>query len=76
MKNQSETEKKYYYFKTSSSMPIYATLVTKKGNADLKISILADMAKPKASWKEEYSKPIFKSENSFGADLIYLNPTD
>jgi hypothetical protein len=34
------------------------------------------MAKPKASWKEEYSKPIFKSENSFGADLIYLNPTD
>lgn len=57
-------------------MPIYATLIAKQGNPDIKLSIINDMSLPMKDWEEYVKKPLFKSEQTFGADIIYLNPDD
>jgi hypothetical protein len=57
-------------------MPTYATLIPKKGNPDMQIAIIKNLSMPINEWEQYVADPLFKSDEEFGADIIYLNPSD
>ena len=67
-------EEKFYYFKTSSEAPVYATLSPKQGNPDLEVSIIKNLSESKYYWKKYSETPFKTSELVFGSDQIYLSP--
>jgi hypothetical protein len=69
-------EKKYYYFKTNSEAPLYASLMARNGNPNLSIYVIRNLSASMYEWQDEIDSrdlPDFESRERFEADVIWLD---